>query len=92
MTWSHEKLVASALLLSEDAADSSKGILRDISSDIATIQLVLVDDLYSIAIAYTNSDNGNTEGTADADDYSSVGISGTNKFSNDSNLVPSSIS
>ena len=92
ITWSHEKLVASALLVSGDTADSSKGILRNISSDIATIQLALVDDLYTIAIPYTNSDNGNTDGTADADDYSSVGISGTCKFSNDSNLVPSSIS
>ena len=92
ITWSHDKLVASALLVAEDAADSSKGILRDVSSDIVTTQLALVDDSYTIAIAYTNSDNGNTDGTADADDYSSVGISGTYKFSDDSNLVPSSIS
>ena len=92
ITYSHNKLVASALLVAEDAADSSKGILRDVSSDIVTTQLALVDDAYTIAIAYTNADNGNTDGTADADDYSSVGISGTYKFSDDSNLVPSSIS
>ena len=92
ITYSHNKLVASALLVAEDAADSSKGILRDGSSDSLTTQLALVDDSYTIAIAYTNADNGNTDGTADADDYSSVGISGTYKFSNDSNLVPSSIS
>ena len=92
ITWSHDKLVASALLVAEDAADSSKEILQDVSSDIVTIQLALVDDLYTIALAYTNSDNGNTDGSADADDYSSVGISGSYKFSHDSNLVPSSMS
>jgi len=83
ITWSNDRLVASALLVAEDAADSSKGFLQDNSSDIITTQLALVDDLYTIAIAYTNSDNGNTDGSADADDYTSYGINGTYKFSNE---------
>ena len=91
ITWSNDKLVASALLVAEDAADSSKGFLQDVSSDIKTFQLALVDDSYTIALAYTNSDNGNTDGSADADDYTSYGITGTYKFSNDSSTVPSSI-
>ncbi len=83
ITWSNDRLVASALLVAEDAADSNKGFLQDNSSDIITTQLALVDDLYTIAIAYTNSDNGNTDGSADADDYTSYGLSGTYKFSNE---------
>ena len=83
ITWSNDRLVASALLVAEDAADSSKGFLQDNSSDIITTQLALVDDSYTIAIAYTNSDNGNTDGSADADDYTSYGLSGTYKFSNE---------
>ncbi len=91
VTWSNEKLIASALLIGEDAADSSRGFLQDISSDIITTQLALVDDSYTLAIAYTSADNGNTDGSADADDYTSYGISGTYKFSSDSSGVPSSI-
>ena len=91
ITYSHNKLVASALLVAEDAADSSKGILRDASSDIVTTQLALVDDAYTIAIAYTNADSANTDGSANANDYTSFGISGTYKFSNDSSAIPSSI-
>ena len=92
ITWSKDKLVASALLVAEDADNSTKGILQDNSSDIMTTQLAWVDDSYTIALAYTNSDGGNTTGSADTDDYSSFGISGTYKFSNDSKVVPSSIS
>ena len=91
ITYSHNKLVASALLVAEDAADSSKGILRDASSDIVTTQLALVDDAYTIAIAYTNADSANTDGSANANDYTSYGISGTYKFSNNSSAMPSSI-
>ncbi len=91
ITWSKNQLVASALVVAEDAEDSTKGILQDNASDIITTQLAWVDDSYTIAIAYTNADNGNTDGTADADDYSSYGISGTYKFLNDSSLIPSSI-
>ena len=91
ITWSNHKLVASALLVAVDAADSNKGFLQDVSSDIITTQLALVDDSYIIALAYTNADNGNTDGSADADDYTSYGISGTYKLSNDSSAIPSSI-
>ena len=90
--WTKDKFVASTLLLAEDGDNSTKGILQDNSSDIITTQLSWVDDQYTFALAYTNSDNGNTDGSADPDDYSSFGISGTYKFSSDSNVVPSSIS
>jgi len=92
ITWSKDKLVASTLLVAEDAEDSTKGFLQDESSDIMTTQLAWVDDSYTIAFAYTNADNGNTDGSADADDYSSYGISGTYKFLNDSAVLPSSLS
>ncbi len=92
ITWSKDKLVASTLLVAEDAEDSTKGFLQDESSDIITTQLAWVDDSYTIAFAYTNADNGNTDGSADSDDYSSYGISGTYKFSNDSVVLPSSLS
>ena len=91
ITWSNDKLVASALLVAEDAADSTKGFLQDVSSDIKTFQLALVDNSYTIALAYTNSDNGNVDGSADEDDYTSYCISGTYEFSNDSSTLPSSI-
>tara|TARA_Y100001968_G_scaffold327767_1_gene373499 strand:+ start:278 stop:1306 length:1029 start_codon:yes stop_codon:yes gene_type:complete len=90
--WSKDKFVASTLLVAEDADNSTKGILQDNSSDIITTQLAWVDDSYVFALAYTNSDNGNTDGSADGDDYSSFGISGTYKFFSDFNIVPSSIS
>ena len=92
ITWSKDKFVASALFVGEDAEDSTKGFLQDESSDIITTQLAWVDDLYTIAFAYTSADNGNTDGSADADDYSSYGINGTYKFSNDSAVLPSSLS
>ena len=66
--------------------------MQDNSSDIITTQLAWVDDSYTIAFAYTNADNGNTDGSADADDYSSYGINGTYKFSNESGVLPSSLS
>ncbi len=92
ITWYKNKLVASALLVAEDADDSTKGFLQDDASDIITTQLAWVDDSYTIALAYTNADNGNTSGSADGDDYSSLGISGTYKFSSESKALPSSIS
>tara|TARA_B100000579_G_scaffold351385_1_gene305424 strand:+ start:451 stop:861 length:411 start_codon:yes stop_codon:yes gene_type:complete len=91
ISWFHE-IVLSGLLVAEDTADSSKGILRDVSSDILTIQLAFVDDLYVIALAYTNSDNGNADGSAYANDYSSVGLSASYKFSHHPKILPSSIS
>ena len=92
ITWSNGKLVASSVLIAEDADDATRGILQDDSSDIITNQLAWVDDSYTIALAYTNADNGNTTATPDADEYSSFGLSGTYKFSNDSKAMPSSIS
>jgi len=92
ISWSKDKLVASALLVAEDAADSTKGFLQDDASDIITTQLAWVDESYTFALAYTTADNGNTDGSADADDYSSYGISGSYNLSHDSKLVPSSIS
>ena len=92
ITWSKDNFVATSLLVAEDADDSTKGILQDNASDIITTQLAWVADSYTVALAYTNADNGNTTGSSDADDYSSFGISGTYKFSNDAKALPSSIS
>ena len=91
ITWSKDRVVASALFVSEDANDSTKGFLQDNGRDHITTQLAWVDDSYTIALAYTNADSANTDGSANANDYTSYGISGTYKFSNDSSAMPSSI-
>ena len=91
ITWSKDRVVASALFVSEDANDSTKGILQDNGRDHITTQLAWVDDSYTVALAYTNADSANTDGSANANDYTSYGISGTYKFSNDSSAIPSSI-
>ena len=84
ITWSNDRVVASALFVSEDANNSSIGFLQDNGRDHVTTQLALVDDSYTIALAYTNADSANTDGSASANDYTSYGISGTYKFSKDS--------
>jgi len=91
ITWSKDRVVASALFVSEDADDSTIGFLQDNGSDHITTQLAFVDDSYTIALAYTNADSSNTDGSANADDYTSYGISAIYKFSNDSSVIPSSI-
>ena len=91
ITWSKDRVVASALFVSEDANDSTKGFLQDNGRDHITTQLAWVDDSYTVALAYTNADSANTDGSANANDYTSYGISGTYKFSNDSSAMPSSI-
>ena len=91
ITWSKDRVVASALFVSEDANDSTKGFLQDNGRDHITTQLAWVDDSYTVALAYTNADSANTDGSANANDYTSYGISGTYKFSNDSSAIPSSI-
>ena len=91
ITWSKDRVVASTLFVSEDANDSTKGFLQDNSRDHITTQLAWVDDSYTVALAYTNADSANTDGSANANDYTSYGISGTYKFSNDSSAIPSSI-
>ena len=74
--WSKDKFLTSPLLVAEYAADSTKRFLQDESSDILTTQLAWVDDSYTIAITYTNSDNCNIDGSADEDDYFPYGING----------------
>ncbi len=91
ITWSKDRVVASALFVSEDANGSTKGFLQDNGRDHITTQLAWVDDSYTVALAYTNADSANTDGSANANDYTSYGISGTYKFSNDSSAIPSSI-
>ena len=84
------KLFRKLLFVSEDANSSSIGFLQDNGRDHVTTQLALVDDSYTIALAYTNADSANSDGTASANDYTSYGISGAYKFSNDS-AIPFSI-
>ena len=91
ITWSKDRVVASALLVSEDANNSTQGFLQDNGRDHVTTQLAWVDDSYTFALAYTNADSANTDGSANANDYTSYGISGTYKFSNNSSAMPSSI-
>ena len=57
ITWSYEKLVASALFVSEDASNSSIGFLADEGKDHITTQLAWVDERYTLAAAFTQSDN-----------------------------------
>ena len=83
ITWSHEKLVASALFVSEDASNSSTGFLAAEGKDNITTQLALVDERFTLAVAYTQSDNGNTDDSPDLNDYTSYGISGSYKFLDD---------
>ena len=80
ITWAHDKLVASALFVSEDASNSSIGFLADEGKDHITTQLAWVDEKFTLAAAYTKADNGNTDNSPDAEDYSSYGISGSYQF------------
>ncbi|MBO8205144.1 carbohydrate porin [Prochlorococcus marinus] len=91
VTYSKDNLIASTVLVSENAS-STNGILTNEGSDIITTQLAWVDDSYTLAFAYTYSDGGNTDNSADANDYSSYGINGTYNFFNQSDALPSSIS
>ena len=86
ITWSHDKLVASALFVSEDASNSSIGFLADEGKDHTTAQLAWVDEKYTLAAAYTQADNGNTDNAPDINDYSSFGISGSYQFGDDYSL------
>ena len=86
ITWSHDKLVASALFVSEDASNSSIGFLADEGKDHTTAQLAWVDEKYTLAAAYTQADNGNTDNSPDINDYSSFGISGSYQFGDDYSL------
>ena len=47
ITWSNEKLVASALFVSEDASNSSIGFLADEGKDHITTQLAWVDEKFT---------------------------------------------
>ena len=91
ITWSKDRVVASTLFVSEDANNSDKGFLQDNGRDHVTTQLAWVDDSYTVALAYTNADSANTDGSANANDYTSYGITGTYKFSNEASVIPSSI-
>ncbi len=86
ITWSHDKLVASALFVSEDASNSSIGFLADEGKDHITTQLAWVDEEFTLAVAYTQADNGNTDDSPDANDYSSYGISGSYKLGDNYSL------
>ena len=86
ITWSHDKLVASALFVSEDASNSSIGFLADEGKDHTTAQLAWIDEKYTLAAAYTQADNGNTDNAPDINDYSSFGISGSYQFGDDYSL------
>ncbi len=86
ITWSHDKLVASALFVSEDASNSSIGFLADEGKDHITTQLAWVDERYTLAAAFTQSDNGRTDNSPDFNDYSSFGVSGSYQFGDDYSL------
>ncbi len=86
ITWSYEKLVASVLFVSEDASNSSIGFLADEGKDHITTQLAWVDERYTLAAAFTQSDNGRTDNSPDINDYSSFGVSGSYQFGDDYSL------
>ncbi len=86
ITWSHDKLFASALFVSEDASNSAIGFLTDEGKDHMTTQLAWVDEKFTLALAYTQADNGNTDDSPDVNDYSSYGISGSYQFGDDYSL------
>jgi len=86
ITWSNEKLVASALFVSEDASNSSIGFLADEGKDHITTQLAWVDEKFTLAAAYTKADNGKTDNSPDINDYSSFGVSGSYQFGDDYSL------
>ena len=81
ITWSNEKLVASALFVSEDASNSSIGFLADEDKDhITNYQLAWVYEKFTLVAAHTQVDNGKTDNSPDVNDYSSFGISGSYQF------------
>jgi len=98
VTYAKDKLSASLLFVSEDAANSSSsestagGMLTSQGKDTVTTQIAWVDDNFTIAAAYTYDDNGNWNNSVDASDYSAFGISGVYQIDTDSQWVPTSIS
>lgn len=82
LTWEKDNFVVSGLFISQDAdeADSQEanagGLLTDQGRDDITGQVAYVTDTFTIAAAYTHSDNGNSEGIVDANDRTAWGLSG----------------
>jgi hypothetical protein len=82
LTYTNDNWVASALFVSEDAAEASSqeatagGILTAHGRDTITTQLAWVDDGLTVAAAYTQNDNGNWDDNVDTNDYTAWGISG----------------
>ena len=68
--------MTSTLSVSEDTADSKKGLLQNNGRDYITTQLVIVDNSYAVSIANTNADSANTDRSAFTNAYNSYGISG----------------
>jgi len=106
VTWSNDNLVASALFVSEDAANANSedacggtdaaktrcGMLSDQGRDSITTQLAWVDDNFTVAAAYTHADGGNWNDSVNANDYAAYALSGVYQLDAESEWVPSSIS
>ena len=73
ITWSHKKLIASALFVSEYASNSSIGFLADEGKDHITTQMEWVEEKFTFSTAYTHASNGNTDNSADIDDTQLLG-------------------
>jgi len=100
ITYAKDNLSASLLIVSEDAASASSGVLTDEGSDDLTAQVAWVGEGFTLAAAYTMSDGGcnkeDGDGTCSTaekqQDYGAWGFSGVYEFDNDSTWVPASIS
>ena len=100
VTWTQPEgnLVASALFISQDAANASSqertagGLLTDHGRDDVTGQLAWVDDNFTVAAVVTKSDNGNWNDSVDAADRTAYGVGGFYTTDFESPYLPSSIS
>jgi len=95
LTYQRDNVSASVLFVSDEATDSNAstgGVLTQGGSDDVTLQVAYVTEGLTIATAYTTSDGGVIDDTANAEDFDAWGLSVSwDPQYESSPLVPNSI-
>jgi len=82
VTYAKDQLSASLLFVSEDGSNAAKGVLTDEGSDIMTAQVAWVGDNFTVAAAYTTSDNADAADSATSYEHDAYGISAVYNLDN----------
>jgi len=95
LSYTSGNISASVLFVSEEgstADPTSGGVLTNGGSDDVSAQLAWTGEDLTVAAVYTAADNGNTDGSSDAQDYEAWGLSADWQTSFGSEWLPTSIS